>query len=219
MIKAVIFDFDGLIMDTETEHYEVLCEIFRGYHCELPLELWGKGIGTRSNFEPFKYLEEQIRQPVEIEKLNRQLEEQFLKRLEKGTAREGVEDYLKSAKQLGLKVGLASSSDYEWISRYLNHLKLFEYFDCIKSSNDVEKVKPDPALYLKAADCLGVKPEHCLVFEDSPNGALAAKRAGMLCVVVPNRVTKDLQFGDFDHRIHSMAETPLEDLLRMIGNK
>ncbi|KGT38662.1 MULTISPECIES: HAD family hydrolase [Heyndrickxia] len=219
MIKAVIFDFDGLIMDTESEHYEALCEIFRGYNCEMPLELWGKGVGTHSGFKPFKYLEEQIKKPLDTEKLDHELEEMFLKRLEKGAAREGVEDYLKSAKNLGLKVGLASSSDRKWLHRYLRQLGLLAYFDCIKSSDDVEKVKPDPALYLKAAGCLGVEPEQCLVFEDSPNGSLAAKRAGMACVVVPNRVTKDLKFGEIDHRLGSMAETPLEEVIRFIESR
>jgi beta-phosphoglucomutase-like phosphatase (HAD superfamily) len=101
----------------------------------------------------------------------------------------------------------------------LRQLGLLAYFDCIKSSDDVEKVKPDPALYLKAAGCLGVEPEQCLVFEDSPNGSLAAKRAGMACVVVPNRVTKDLKFGEIDHRLGSMAETPLEEVIRFIESR
>lgn len=219
MIKAIIFDFDGLILDTESREYEALQEIFKEHESDLPLSVWGKGIGTHSGFDPFTYLEEQIAQKLDRESLKKDWSTRFEERISKEKPLPGVEGYLLAAKDLGLKIGLASSSRYEWVSRHLKNIGLFEHFECIKTSDDVENVKPDPALYLEAAKCLGVKPEECLAFEDSVNGSMAAKKAGMSCVIVPNSVTKELEFKDFDHRLESMAEMELAALLETISRK
>ncbi|MCD7035199.1 HAD family hydrolase [Metabacillus sp. GX 13764] len=219
MIKAVVFDFDGLIMDTESREYEALQEIFKEHESDLPLSVWGKGIGTHSGFDPFTYLEEQIEQKLDRDELRKNWMSRFEESIAKEKALPGVEGYLAAAKELGLKIGLASSSRYDWVSRHLKHIGLFEHFECIKTADDVEKVKPDPALYLEAAACLGVKPEECLAFEDSVNGSMAAKAAGMKCVIVPNSVTKELEFKDFDHRLESMAEMELEALLEAVSQQ
>lgn len=218
MIKGVIFDFDGLILDTETHHYRILQEMFRAHGAEMPLHRWQQEIGTQSDFSTFGYLQEQLSRKIDQEKLKLKLEEQFHETLVEEEAREGVEDYLKRAKELGLKIGLASSSDYSWVSKYLRNLGLFKYFECIKTSDDVEKVKPDPALYLQAAQCLGLQPDQCLVFEDSANGALAAKRAGMGCVIVPNTVTHTMDFCEVEYRLSSMSDMPLKDVIEHVNS-
>ncbi|WP_077617071.1 HAD family hydrolase [Bacillus sinesaloumensis] len=216
MIKAVIFDFDGLIYDTETNEYNVLNEIFQEHGSELPLSVWGKVIGTQAGFNALTYLEEQIGKKVDHEKLTKIRRDRFNERMKNEGALPGVEEYLSAAKKAGLKIGLASSSTYDWVSNHLKNLCLLDYFECIRTSDDVEKVKPDPALFLEAAKCLGVSPEECVVFEDSANGALAAKRAGMYCVVIPNQVTKDLDFCEVDDRLVSMASIELNQLLARI---
>ncbi|KAF6602372.1 HAD-IA family hydrolase, partial [Bacillus sp. EKM417B] len=86
----------------------------------------------------------------------------------------------------------------------LKELGLFDEFEVIQTADDVEEVKPNPELYLKAAEHLGVEPSECLAFEDSVNGSIAAKRAGMKCVIVPNKVTSALLFEEYDHRLESM---------------
>ncbi|MFS0862416.1 HAD family hydrolase [Fredinandcohnia sp. 179-A 10B2 NHS] len=219
MIKAVIFDFDGLIFDTETHEYNVLNEIFQEHGTELPLSVWGKVIGTQAGFNPLLYLEEQIGKKLNQEELAKLRKQRFEERTKCEGPLPGVEAYLKAAKEIGLKVGLASSSTYQWVSTHLKTLGLFEYFECIRTSDDVEIVKPDPTLYIEAAKCLGVSPEECLVFEDSANGALAAKRAGMYCVIVPNAVTKDLEFCEVDDRLESMAEIELKLLIEKLEKK
>ncbi|WP_449539222.1 HAD family hydrolase [Ferdinandcohnia sp. Marseille-Q9671] len=216
MIKAVIFDFDGLIYDTETNEYNVLNEIFQEHGSELPLSVWGKVIGTQAGFNAFLYLEEQIGKKVDQDQLTKIRRQRFEERMKNEGPLPGVEDYLTAAKKAGLKIGLASSSTYEWVSTHLKNLCLFDYFECIRTSDDVEKVKPDPRLYLETAKCLGVTPNECLVFEDSANGALAAKRAGMYCVIIPNEVTKDLEFCEVDHRLESMASVQLNELIQKI---
>ncbi|MGD6818985.1 HAD family hydrolase [Metabacillus sp. 84] len=216
MFKAIVFDFDGLILDTETLHYEVLKEMFEEQGSHLPLELWLEGVGTQSGFQPFTYLEEQLGEKVDHRSLQTDREKRFSERISRELARPGVEDYLAAAKELGFKIGLASSSDYEWVSTHLRNIGLFDHFECIKTSDDVEEVKPNPSLYIKAAECLGVKPEECIAFEDSAHGSLAARRAGMACVIVPNKITGGLEFGETDHRLESMAELEFKLLLEKL---
>lgn len=216
MIKGVIFDFDGLILDTETHEYEVLQEIFQENNSELPLDMWGEIIGTISDFNPFSYLEAQTKKQFNHEDLKKIKIERFTERLASEKARPGIEEYIETAKSLGLKVGLASSSNLQWVSTHLNNLGLFKKFECIKTADDVEKVKPDPTLYLEAAKGLGLKPEECLAFEDSANGALAAKKAGLKCVIIPNKVTQNLKFCEVEYRLTSMEEVKFEKLLQVL---
>lgn len=214
MIKAVIFDFDGLIMDTETQEYRVIQEMFRENEAELPLEVWGRCIGTSTEaFDVMAYLEEQIGCSVDRDAFSIRRRKKVASALEKEKALPGVEAVLQEAKGLGLRIGLATSSGYEWISLHLRNLGLMDFFECIRTADDVENVKPDPALYVAAAGCLGVQPHEAIAFEDSANGAIAAKRAGMYCVVVPNKVTETMAFGDVDHRLKSMVGLELEALI------
>lgn len=218
MIKGIIFDFDGLIFDTETHQFTVYQEIFAEHGTELPIARWQQEIGTHSGFSALGYLEELIGRELEQEVLRDQFSKKYHAKMAEEKARDGVEDYLKAAKEQGLKIGLASSSSFQWVSSNLKKLGLYEYFECIKTSDDVEKVKPDPALYLKAATCLGLSVEECLVFEDSANGAMAAKRAGMSCVIVPNEVTHTMKFCDVEHRLQSMADMPLNELVDYVNS-
>lgn len=216
MIKAVIFDFDGLIVDTETHEYETLVELYSEYGAELPLSVWGEVIGTAANFCPYEYLKKQVHVNQSKEEFEQVRMKRFYERMENESFRPGVDEYLKGAKELGLKVGLASSSSFKWVASHLKALQLFDHFDYMSTSDHVEHVKPDSSLYLRTAKGLGVKPSECLAFEDSVNGALAAKRAGMYCVIVPNKVTKNLAFNEFDHRLQSMAEMELVALLETV---
>ncbi|MDN3436812.1 HAD family hydrolase [Planococcus sp. APC 3900] len=218
MIKGIIFDFDGLIFDTETHQYHILQEMFSEHGSELPLALWQNEVGTDSGFSPFHYMEEQTGKQVEHALLEKQYEEKFLSTLAQEKARDGVEDYLRMAQEMELKIGLASSSSYRWVSGHLKNLGLYDYFQCIRTSDHVEKVKPDPALYIQAAQCLELAPENCLVFEDSAHGATAAKRAGMGCVIVPNKITSTMDFCEVEHRLDSMADMPLTELLEYVAS-
>lgn len=218
MIQAVVFDFDGLIFDTETHEYRVLQEIYKGHGAELPLEVWGQCVGTHAEFfNAYDYLEECIGRPIDREAMKKQRIDNFEKRIQNEKALPGVENCLQTAKRLGLKIGLASSSRRSWIDRFLKQLNLSEYFECISTSDDVEHVKPDPALYLRTLKCLGVSPQNAIAFEDSPNGTLAAKRAGMKVIIVPNYVTETLLFGEHDIRLKSMAELELEKVMEQFN--
>ena len=216
MIKGIVFDFDGLILDTETHHYNLLKEFFSEHESELPLSLWQQEIGTQSDFSPFKYLEEEINKKLDQEAILAEFNKRLAINLSTVKARPGVVSYLKIAQESGLKIGLASSSNYQWVSTHLKNLQIFEYFECIKTSDDVEQVKPNPALYIQAVQCLGLDAAECLAFEDSAHGALAAKRAGMSCVIVPNEMTHSMDFCQVEHRLDSMDQMKLENVIEIV---
>lgn len=217
MIKGIIFDFDGLIIDTETPQYRVFNDIFLDYDSELPLSIWQLEVGTASTFNSFDLLESQINRKVNQAELRKRTRMKIKSALEYAPIREGVIEFLNEAKKLNLKIGLASSSNYTWVSNHLKRVGLYHYFECIKTSDDVDKVKPDPDLYIKTAKCLGLRPEQCLAFEDSANGAKAAKDAKMKCIVVPNEITSSMDFGEVEYRINSMSEKSLSYLLNYLS--
>ena len=214
MFRAVVFDFDGLILDTETSEFRSFQDVFEKHGAVLELDVWKDCIGTSpSAFDPYRYLEQCIGRPVDRELARAWRKERFEQLMKEESVRPGVESYLRRATELGLKIGLASSSTRAWVEGYLRQFHLLHYFHCIRTRDDVVRVKPDPELYLRALEELGVAPAHAVAFEDSPNGALAAKRAGMACVIVPNPLTETLIFGEVDLRLSSMAEMSLDEVI------
>ncbi len=220
MIKAVVFDFDGLIIDTETPWYDAFREIYGEHGVELPLEVWAQCVGTSHDvFDPYDYLEQCIGKPINRDELRRRISDKHAEMMEGRTIRPGVEHYLRSAKSLGLNIGLASSSTLQWVERFLKQFDLLHYFQCIRTADGVKKVKPDPELYVQALECLGVSAGEAVAFEDSPNGARAAKSAGMRCVIVPNPVTAALAFDQYDLRLESMADMELQQVIERLNRE
>ncbi|MFD2212354.1 HAD family hydrolase [Metabacillus endolithicus] len=218
MYKAVVFDFDGLIFDTESVHTTIYKEMFESHNVEFPFNEWIQNIGTKSTFSIYDLLEKEIKE-IDREQLKKMNKEKLETRLNALKVRPGVEEILKEAQAMNLKIGLASSSDYKWVSSHLDRLGLLHYFECIMTSDDVAEVKPHPELYLLAAKQLGVEPEVCIAFEDSANGSLAAKRAGLTCVIVPNDTTKHLTFPEVDYRLSSMADCALVELVGKLSDR
>lgn len=101
------------------------------------------------------------------------------------------------------------------MTAHLSRLELIHQFGVIKCGDDVKQTKPDPELYLATVRDLGLQPSQAIALEDSPNGVLAAKRAGLFCVAVPSPLTKDLPLDHADLRLDSLADMPLEDLLKL----
>ena len=216
MIKAVVFDFDGLIIDTETVWFDSFKEVLGRYDVEFPLEIFLPCVGTHGTIIN-QYIEEKLGKNVSVTEVRQQVRECHREKMDGIGIREGVRDYLQQAKKLDLKIGLASSSSKEWIHGFLKKLDLFDYFDVIKTGDDAKKVKPDPALYLQCLDALNVSSNEVVAFEDSNNGARAAKAAGVTCVIVPNPITAGMTFDQYDLRIESMATQSLTDVLNRIA--
>ena len=218
-VRALIFDFDGLILDTEWSVYQSWVELFTSQGADLPFETWAGIIGTSSgeHFDPLELLESQVGPLAERERLALQRREREHALVVQQPILPGVVDYLESARQLGLKLGLASSSDIKWIDWHLERLGLRPYFQAVHTSDDVIRTKPDPALFQLALQSLGLTPQQAIVLEDSPNGVTAARRAGIFTVAVPNPLTARLDLSHADLLVDSLAEIPLEDLLKQVN--
>ena len=217
MIEALIFDFDGLILDTETPDYLSWKAVYESFACELPLAIWLDNIGSVDFFNPYTYLEELVRRPIDRTAVHAQRQQLDRALLAQQTILPGVESYLAEARRMGLKIGLASSSQHEWVDGFLAQLGLIERFDVVCCRDDVgNRGKPDPAVYLAALEALDVAAQHTLALEDSPHGSLAAQRAGLRCVIIPNQMTRALSFGPVDHRLDSLIDMPLLQLLVQI---
>jgi HAD superfamily hydrolase (TIGR01509 family) len=214
MIRALIFDFDGLILDTETPEFQAWQEIYRAYGTSLTLPEWADFIGSNYTFDPYNYLEEKLGRPVDRETVRAQRYARFAQLMANQPLLPGVEPYLSDAKEMGLCLGLASSSSHTWVTGYLARFGLEGYFDSVKCADDVARTKPDPALYVATLSALRVGAHEAIALEDSPNGVLAAKRAGLLCVAVPNALTRQLSFDLADLQIPSLADLSLQELLQ-----
>jgi len=219
-IRALVFDFDGLIIDTESVEFQVWQEIYRHYGCELELKTWAVCIGTSADaFDPHIHLAQMSGQQLDRDELYKRRRTRHAELVAGLPVLPGVKAYLKGAKHLGLGVAIASSSTHEWVEGYLEERGLLPYFDHIKCSDDVERVKPAPDLYLAALSALGVPGSAAVAFEDSLHGLQAAKDAGMYCVAVPNPLTRHMSWEQADLVLNSMAELPLPQLLAKLEAK
>jgi len=217
MIRALIFDFDGLMVATEVPAFQSWQEIYRAHGHELSLDDWALCLGTsHDEFDPLTDLAARLGRPVDRAELER------LRQSRKGVlaaeqqALPGVVEYLKEARRLGLKIGLASSSPHQWVEDHLQRLGLIGYFHTIKCAEDVLRVKPDPALYQAVLAALDVQSDEAIVLEDSPNGVRAANRAGIFCVAVPNALSSRLILDHADLRVASLADVPLAALIERV---
>lgn len=213
-------DFDGLILDTEGPAFQSWQEIYEEYGVTLPLSKWAAAIGASLEaFDPFAYLESELGRDLDYEALHARQRQRETELVEAESVLPGVEECIADARRLGLKLGLASSSECEWVLRHLGRLGLRDEFDCIKCADDVKKVKPDPELYQSVLDELGLRPDEAIALEDSPNGITAAQAAGIFCVVVPNPLTRQLPTGAADLTLESLADLPLQELLWQVQNR
>lgn len=214
MIKALVFDFDGTIIDTETLWFQTFKEVLlEEYQIHLPLEEFAKVIGTTDEVL-YSYIDSQATTPIKHEELTKKVSEKVHLTKMELTPREGVKELILEAHGKGVKLGIASSSERKWIEEFLDHIKLREYFSVIKSKDDVMKVKPNPELYVKAVQDLIVLPHEAIAIEDSINGSVAAIEAGLSTIVVPNDVTSFLEFDKRVRVYKSFLDVNLDTILK-----
>jgi beta-phosphoglucomutase family hydrolase len=214
MLRAVIFDMDGLMIDTERLHHESFKTVLEQHGITPVPNAMGvihtSGISAEANWEHFK---KEYALDADTEELTKAKNDAHLKLLKtKVEAMPGLLGLLKNLKANGYKVGIASSSIREHIDLVTDRLGIGGFFDAITSGDEVTNGKPAPDIFLKAATKLGAKPAECVVLEDAMNGMRAGKAAGMFVIVVPNEFTKNEDFGMADLIVSSLADVNGEKL-------
>lgn len=216
-IRALVFDFDGLILDTEGPEFAAWTEVYAEHGQSIVLEDWARCIGTVGGFDPYSDLEARIGRPLDRDSVRARRRLRCAELIARETVRPGVAAYLDEADRRGLRLAVASSSPRGWVGTHLDRLGLTGRFLCLLCADDVAVVKPDPALYLSALAALGVEANDAIALEDSPNGILAAKRAGLTCVAVPNPLTGQLDLSQADLVVESLIDLPLERLAAQLS--
>jgi HAD superfamily hydrolase (TIGR01509 family) len=218
VIRGLLFDFDGLLVDTESAELAAWRRLYDEHGQELALEHWAAAVGTLNGFDPLEHLEELVGAPLDRVALRARQRTHSLTLVEAELLRPGVTEYLLEAERLGLRRAIVSSGSRDWIDSHLARLEQLVGWDAIVSADgDVERAKPRPALYLEALDLLGLRPDEAIAFEDSTNGVRAAKAAGIVCIAVPNPVTATFAFDEADILVDSLATLPLASLLERVS--
>ena len=216
MIRALIFDFDGLIVDTETPDFESWADLYRNHGRQLEHARWITGVGTHGGFDAAIELAAQLGGTPDANALREQFARSYGERLQRAELLPGVRDLLAAAKVAGIPAAVASSSNSAWVEGWLAHHSIRDQFACVRTRDDVAHVKPAPDLFLSAAACLDVTPSDCLVFEDSPNGMRAAAAAGMRCVAVPIGINQGVELPPTALRVPSLAALSLGEILERV---
>jgi HAD superfamily hydrolase (TIGR01509 family) len=217
MLKGLIFDFDGLILDTETPLLQSWREVFELHRVPISEgELLRLIEFSREPEEAYRRLEAGPGTPIDRERLRAERTAREAQLISEEGPMPGLESLLGLARAAGLKTAIASSSPRKWIAPQLARLGLASSFDSIRCKDDVDRVKPEPELYLAVLADLGLKSGEAVAFEDSPVGAEAARRAGLACVAVPNSTTVDLAWGPVGMTVASLAAVTLGQLATLV---
>jgi HAD superfamily hydrolase (TIGR01509 family) len=213
-IDAVVFDFDGLILDTEAAEHRATVEVFSRFGCELSEDEYSSIVG--SSWDAYTALEERAKVPIPPRAELRAAYDARTRELHAELdILPGVVEWIQEIRERGLKVAIASTSSESWVTGHLDRIGLghaFEVFSCC-GLGEVMPAKPAPDCYVDACKQLGVPPKHALAVEDSINGVLAAKAAGLWCVAVPNPLTRRLDLSAADVQLASLADASLAQVL------
>ena len=218
-VDAVVFDFDGLMLDTEVPVYAAWCATFESYGAAPPtLEEWGVYIGTDSDDrELLDLLVTTASVPVDVDEMQARRRAHRDALLAAEAVRPGVAAWIEEARAGDLGIAIASSSPDSWVLGHLDRLGLRRHFLHVLCAGNGRQAKPEPDTYVAACAALGVEPQRALAVEDSAHGLTAAKRAGLLCVVVPNSLTKSLDLSAADLRLDSLADCSLQEAVSRIN--
>jgi HAD superfamily hydrolase (TIGR01509 family) len=214
-IEGLVFDFDGLILDTEGPVLTAWQEAFEAHGCPpLTIEEWAAEIGTAGGLDLVELIRTRATRPFDEDAMHARRRLRRDELLARETTRPGVHPWLDEADARGLALAIASSSRRDWVEPHLDRLGLlhrFAYIACFGEHGLA--AKPAPDTYLAACAAVGVQPGAALAIEDSPHGVTAAKAAGLWCVAVPHVITERLDLSHADVRLRSLADASLAEVL------
>ena len=205
---GAIFDCDGLLADTETPDYEAWRQIYEEAGLRFPIEVWAQSVGAAKGHSVndwHQVLSAHIGPGYDREAVHTRRHSFYHGAIGKLTPMPGVLALLDTLDAAKVPYAIASNSDRVWVDQILNITGLTGRFRTIATADEVANPKPAPDVYLLASTRLGIAPEHCVAFEDSPRGLAAAHAAGMFTVAVPTALTKHFAFEQA-HRIVESLE-------------
>lgn len=211
MISAIIFDFDGTIIDTESSEFVTVQEVFRRHGHDYSLTSFQEIIGRADGRHWADVLQDRTGPLDDIDEIRSRRGQAHHELIARSEVRPGVMELMARAEQRDRALAVASSSPTWWVEKHLTDRQLAHRFRVIATRDHVERAKPWPDVFLVAAERLEVEPEACLVVEDSHHGVAAAKAAGMVCVAVPNPVTESSDLSAADLVLDSLADLPYAD--------
>jgi HAD superfamily hydrolase (TIGR01549 family) len=214
MIKAVIFDMDGVIIDSEPLYFKVCNEYLEAYGVKITKDEYLSYIGKPAH-EIWISIKEKYKISKAIEELITENRKCYIEYIINDTTErpiQGVDRLIKDLYENHIKMALASSSSQEIISIILNKFDLKKYFDVIVSGDDIKEGKSSPKIFLHTAERLGIKPSMCLVIEDSCSGVKSAKEAGMICAALKNPALGNQDIEGCDFVIKNFSNISFEDL-------
>lgn len=214
--SAVIFDFDGLVMDTESPEFTAWAEVFADHGQILEVHEWGKSVGAApGTWTATEFLETLIG-PYDVDAVEADQQARLAAKKQNLGPMPGVLEWVADLEREGIPYGIASSSMSPWVISHLKLGGLENVFPVIVTRTDQLRAKPNPDLYLEACRLLDADPKNAVAFEDSTNGIKAAKAAGMWGIAVPCPVTVTFDFSLADKVVTSLAEFKLGSLIQFM---
>lgn len=202
---AVLFDFDGVVVDTEWAIYEAWHRTFLAHGHNLPLETYTQCVGSDfDTWSPKTHLEELTGRSFDWHQLDEDRQVEIRADLTNSGPMPGVVPLLEKLRADGVATAVVSSSTHFWVDGWLDQLGLTQYFDTVVCRGDAPRIKPAPDLWQEAVRRLDKTPDQCLALEDSLNGVKSAKEAGLSVWAVPNRTTACLDFSNADRILPSL---------------
>jgi HAD superfamily hydrolase (TIGR01509 family) len=209
MLRAFLFDFDGLILDTETPLIDAYAAVHAAHGVPFNRALFLHGVGHADySFDPWHGFSPHADR-VALETERRAAKYEIILRL---PILPGVVDLLDTACAHGLRTGVVSNSPHSWVDDHLRRLGLYERFEVVACREDAASPKPEPDLYKLVLNRFGLRGHEAVAFEDSATGLLAARRANLWTVAAPNESTAHHDFGQAHWRVRSLAEVNLAAL-------
>jgi len=215
MLRALIFDFDGLIVDTESSSLSAVREAYRRHGRDLPPEQWRLCVG--SAVDPYDHLQQLVGPDVDLTTLREEMDARHRAEAAQLGARPGLVELVADAVTAGLRLAVASSSSRRWVEGHLERIGVLQELHAVRCRDDVRQTKPAPDVYLAALDGLGVSASEAVAFEDSPNGVQASRAAGIYTVAVPNGVTRGWPFDHADRVIGSLRGVTVQAVGGWLG--
>jgi HAD superfamily hydrolase (TIGR01509 family) len=215
-LAAIVFDFDGLIVDTENPGFISWQEIYQEFGATLHIDDWRHATGYVGGFDPAIHLEQLLGRHLDWSQIIPSREARNWELTIQATVLPGIEALFRGAREYQLRVGVASNSENDWVEGGLRRLGLRQYVDAVVSRDMVLNPKPAPDIYLKTVQTLQVEPDQAVALEDSEPGCRAAKNAGLKAVAIPNRFSERQDLSVADLIVKSATELTLDRLSDLV---